>query len=231
MDAKAFIRTHRMRFLSLYRSDLAFLANICSSSAYSWKNGKIVSEYEPTGENQLTEKGWESFENSDYIPYSLNDPHTNSPIFHIPDDISNEWMEEISMFVFLLDRITEKEFRKYCVANLALKRYSVEATKQHIDRYVSGFVRTKKLLADKEVSKRLAAIGVERSHPKGYVAPLRLMQGSEVRLKTGVSTAKVECPNLLFGNHTVQGACYLDAPLGGTRYWHSSDLVVVSNPT
>lgn len=231
MDAKEFIRAHRMRFLSLYPSDFAFMAHMCSSSNYEWKDGKIVSLDSPILEekNQLTEAGWESFKHDDYIPYSWGSPHERSPIFNIPDDISKEWQDEISMFTFLLEKISEKEFRKYCVANLALKRYSKEATDSHIDRYTTGFNETKKLIARKEVRERLMAIS-QAEYQKKCPQPLRVMKGSEVRLKTGVSTAIVECDNLLFGNNRVTGACYLDRPLEGTRYWHSSDLTVVKNP-
>lgn len=56
----------------------------------------------------------------------------------------------------------------------------------------------------------------------------RIRKGSVVRLRRGLSrgvrTARVLATRLTFGNVVVKGACHLDAPLGGLRYWHVTDL-------
>lgn len=55
-------------------------------------------------------------------------------------------------------------------------------------------------------------------------------KGDLVQLKTGSNTVSVLADKLTFGNHDVQGACYLSGPIGGTCYWNQDDLILIRRP-
>jgi len=234
--AELFFKKMRMRFFSLYPSEFsAQLRIFLSCYEAKWEKGHVVepnhTDYNAS-ENQLTECGYDSLRNANQerIPMMWPDVHaTHSVLACIPDDAEDSWLESISMMCYRIEKIELSNYIRLAKAHWDMSPMAPEYRKQHLDRTIANFKEAKEFLVKHQVRERVWFIKGERCKPKGYVPPLQVKKGAVVRLKTGVATAIVQSDNLTFGNDTVKGACYLNKPLNGTRYWNKADLIAISN--
>ncbi len=232
--AELFIKPILKRYYSIYPSEFCVLARILLSSYDAkWVDGMIYDkEHIPNkaDEDLLTDKGWENLRHDNQeLPRCWPDMReAHSPLREIPDNADESWLHMISTFCYTIEKISVEKYEAYIRASFALSNWTKEAFDMHVNNSLRHFKDTKNFLEQFEPHKRCWAILNERSAPKGAAKYYEVKKGSTVRLKTGVSTAIVELDELTFGNGTIKGACYLDRPLGGTRYWNIAELVGVA---
>jgi len=235
-SADLFFKKMRMRFFSLYQTEFkAQLRIFLSCYDAKWEKGCIVDAEHtnyPVSQNQLTEEGYDSLKNdNDKLPMIWPDVYEkHSPLICIPDDADQSWLQSISMMCYRIEKISVKDYTALAKAYWNMNPIAPEYRKSYFEKTVANFKATKEFLVKYQVKDRCHFVMNEQCKPKNYVAPLVVKKGAVVRLKTGVATATVQADKLTFGNDTVHGACFLDKPLNGTRYWHKTDLVAISNP-
>lgn len=191
--AEQFIKERRMRYAEMYPTDFHLMLRLVSSRDEFWdKDGKIVCDYhESPGENALTEEGWKSFENVQRCPTSWPEPYLQGPIFNIPDNADESWLQAISMFVYHLEKWNPAHVETWITTAARLTGMGADYQEAAIARNIRGYRAVHNAIVEQKVSQRIALIRAEWIKPKTETPPV-VEVGATVRFFTGVETSVVE---------------------------------------
>lgn len=231
--AEQYIKSKRMRFFSLYPSNLHLFLNMFFSYGVDWKNGVLVDDDSPVKDEeiQLTESGWQYLRhNCNFLPTSWPSSTKDSILSRIPDDAEKSWLDEIGHFIYTIEKIDDENFKNYIITYQNQQGYSPEYRQRYINDAVKGLDMVKNFIKNNKVDERISFLEKERSRPKGYVEPIEVKVGVTVRHAHGTNKnlAVVLEEGLTFGDGAKGAGVRLDKPLKGTVFWQSGYLVGVS---
>lgn len=193
--AELFIRERRMRFTSLYPTDFHFLLRMCSTDDDNWNDeGLIHCTYKESFQPyDVTLDGWMSIRHNDRCPTSWPEPRVSSPIFNIPDNAEDSWLQEIGMFCYRLEKWDPADVEQWIACQTRLGGMGREYQDSQIQRNIQGFQRMREaVFITYNVPARITTIRKERQDKNRPPRPLQVEEGATVRFKTGSKTAIVE---------------------------------------
>lgn len=231
--AEQVIDHHRKRFIGLYPTELHFLLN-CLTGSYEWKwsNGLVSTSY--TYDDQpldVTEDGWGSLRlgRMGHLPTSWPEPRKDSPLFNIPEDAKEEWLDECWTVVYTVGKIKEAAYEQYVTGYYCNSGMGQTYVDDAIQRCMSGFRNCRKMIEDMKVSERINRIRTERHEKTLPPRPAQVAEGVTVRALAFEQTAKVIRLLRVGSDAPYQiEACELDTAIDGKTVWAKSALKVVS---
>lgn len=223
--AERFIREGRMQFYSIRKTRLSYFLEFLFSYDVQWKNGILVwSDRSASKEkNQITEDGYKSLKNDCEIPVSWPAYISSSPLKNIPNDAHEDWLTELSMFVYQINKIDDEAFSQYITGYYRLQGYTEEYRKQYTESAINGLKLVKDFIKEYEVYERINSIRKSRDKNE---TPIEIKVGTKVRHCSGTSTSTVLEDKLTF-NGSKEEVVKLDKPIRGSLYWNKSQLVGV----
>ncbi len=231
--AEKYIKSKRMRFFSLYPSNLHLFLNMFFSYDVHWKDGVVVDCDGPIKDEdiQLTENGWQYLRHGcNHLPTSWPSYEKHSILSKIPDDAEKSWLEEIGHFIYTIEKIDDAVFKNYITAYQTQQGYGQQYRDRYIESAIDGLAMVKKYIIENKVEERIVFLQNERRRPKGYVEPIKIEVGTTVRHSHGTekNLSRVVEMGLTFGDGAKGCGVRLDNPLNGTVFWQSGYLVGVS---
>jgi hypothetical protein len=208
--AERTIKRLRMHYPCLYPTDMHLFLCMISCSDWAWVtkddgfavlensyDEKVEAIRKTPTQPGLTEDGWESAKNNTRVPTTWNVPSniSGSAIFNIPDNAHECWLQEISMFIYSIEKLSKMSsvVLDYITAHFRLCGYVEHATTGYITSSWEGFSRLVVTLDEKKTYERVTFIRNERYAAKAPKQPEPVLIGSSVRhqLGTGDVHAKV----------------------------------------
>lgn len=161
--AEKFITSQRRSFPSLFSSDLAVLLNLLASPrrSYDWdEDGNIICQYGQQLKESFTDEGWKYMRNAHNrdIPCSWQEPHPDSPLIHIPDNVAGHWDSAIYDLCSWVEDLDQTAMMEWIRLGVSFGKYVLEYKLRDIENYRNGFNHTAKVL--KLTKQRLTDIRV-----------------------------------------------------------------------
>ncbi len=233
--AEEYIRERRMRYATGYPTDFHLILRMCSTADDDWnKDGLIHCTYnERKMPYDLTLDGWDSARNVSRCPVSWPMPLAGSPIFNIPDNAHESWLQEIGMFCYHLEQWMPIDVREMIRATCKLNGLSVEYQNSSNQRNIDGYTAIRKAVMETyDVRGRIRTIQEERANKNRPPKPLVVEVGATVRFLTGSKTAVVEEIIKVPGCQDRCGAniVRLDQEINGSAFHDYPNLVPLEAP-
>ena len=224
---------HRIRFYSLYPSEFHFLLTaLTDNTSYAWEKGNVVCDMDYSNEAvDITEDGWDTLQNAGLgrLPTSWPMPNKNAPLFTIPEDAHDDWLDACYSFIYSVNKIKEEAYVQYVTGHHNLQSMGQQYIDSAIERCLSGFRKCKAMIQEMEVEARIARIKRERYEKTLPPKPAEVKVNCLVRNNRFEATATVlNIIKAAAGEYTVE-LCILDKPIDGKQGWAKHLLQVVEN--
>ena len=229
-----------MRYAGLYPTTDHLMLSLLSGHRDKWVNGIIVDgdELRPEGHaprfpddvDALTPGGWKHAVNARRVPTHWPKPTPCNPIFNIPDDADESWLQEIDMFVYRMSHLNPKSVHAWIKLAQEFTGSGRDYQEARNAENIAGYDAIQEGIRKHRIKERIGAIRNMRLPV--YVRPPAVTVGGYARFHTGVAVAYVVAiENIPMRHGGTQTIVKLDSPLEGTSRHFYDCLVPVESPT